>query len=107
MANRMNSEAILKMLPEVLRDAREAAGLTVQEAAVATGFSPQTIENSERRGRPYTSLDYFLGILEAYSVSFEDLEELLRLRRERQLREQLGKLETRVAALEHAKDRPG
>ena len=104
MPMRPTGDILLKMLPAVLRSAREAAGLTVQQAAAATGFSPQTIENSEGPGRPYPALENFFGLLDAYSISLRDFEELIRVQSERELRNRLGKLEARVTALEREKE---
>jgi transcriptional regulator with XRE-family HTH domain len=101
---RLTADKILTRLPGVLRNAREEEGLTVQQAAAATGFSPQTIENSERPGRPYPALEYLLGLLDAYGVSLRDLEELLREERGRQLRSHVEGLERRVAKLEGGED---
>lgn len=64
------------------------------------GFSPQTIENSERPGRPYPALEYLLGMFDAYGVSLRELEELLREEGGRQLRSEIEGLERRVAKLE-------
>lgn len=99
----LTADRILTRLPRVLRNARQEAGLTVQQAAAATGFSPQMIESSERPGRPYPALEYLLGLLDAYGVSLRELEELLREERGKQLRSRIEGLERRVAKLERGK----
>jgi transcriptional regulator with XRE-family HTH domain len=95
---------LLKMLPVALRSAREAAGLTVEEAAAATSLSTQTIENSERRGPSYPALENFFSLLDAYSISLRDFTELLREQNENELRNRLEKLEARVNTLEGTTD---
>jgi len=97
---RLTADKILRRLPAVLRSAREEAGLTVQQAAATTGFSPQTIEHSEKPGRPYPALEYLLGLLDAYAVSLRELEDLLREEGGRQLRSSIEELERRLTVIE-------
>jgi transcriptional regulator with XRE-family HTH domain len=97
---RRSAGSVLDLLPVALRLAREGAGLSAEEAAESADVSVQTIEHSERRGRPYPALETFFSLLESYGVGMRDLEDLLERAGQFPLEQRLDRLERKVAELE-------